>query len=469
MNIFLCHSSAQHDIAHRLALSLEGQGHTVFFDHTDLEKGQEFDGRIREAMGDADLFVFLISPESVADGSYPLAELGMAEKRWPRPDGRVLPILVRPVPIDSIPPYARAVSILKPRGDLVAETSAAIARMSGGRGRRHWKLGAAAAAIVLSLLVWAGYTRMEATRVRNEREEEVRRALTASSLDMEAGQYEAAFRTLSLARQSHSGDERIRRAQEQNAMLWARNIRVVAGKQTFTEIVNTIRPVLSDGVTQSDGAEAADLLAHLGWCEYLLDRETTGGDPVTYFKRAVEKDPRNPYAEAMWGFWNFSTGGSIPDVTDHFDKAASSGREREWVRNLQISTVLLRSSLESEGEAIRVADSMRTEKIAVTNPSRLWNVYYHYLFSGGEETTDFLKVVNGANHLLTFQWLFPESEVREDRTTQHRFMLGRLQEAAGNREAAIESYRWVAEQVKKSPGRIQDRTLEGLKRLSAAR
>jgi hypothetical protein len=467
MIIFLSHSGAQRDMAHRLALSLEGQGHTVFFDHTDLEQGQEFDGRIRQALEDADLFVFLISPESVADGSYPLAELGMAERLWPRPEGRVLPILARPVPIDRIPPYARAVSILKPRGDFVAESAAAVARLAGGGKRRRWKLGGAAALVVLAVLVWLGYTSVEATRVAEEREEEVRRTLAAAGLDIEAGQYEAAFRTLSLARQNNPDDERIRRAHEQNAMLWARNIRVVAGKQTFAEIVNLVRPVLSDGVTQSEGADAADLLAHLGWCEYLLDRETAGGDPVTYFKRAIEKDPQNPYAEAMWGFWNFFKGGSLADVTDHFDRAASTGREREWVRNLQISTLLLRQSSESEGEAVRVADTMRTEKIPVTSPSRLWNVYNHYLFTGGDETANFLKVLSGANHLLTFEWLFPETEVREDRTTQHRFMLGRLQEAAGNRDNALESYRWVAEQVKNSPGRLQDRTIEGLKRLSS--
>src|SRR5687768_7642211 len=131
MNIFLSYSSQQRDIAHRLSLSLEGQGHNVFFDRTDLREGGEFDARIRSAIEAADLFIFLISPESIAPGSYPLAELGMAESLWPHPEGRVLSVLAKPVKMDEVPPYARAVSILKPRGDFVAEVSAAVARIAG--------------------------------------------------------------------------------------------------------------------------------------------------------------------------------------------------------------------------------------------------------------------------------------------------------------------------------------------------
>jgi hypothetical protein len=46
-------------------------------------------------------------------------------------------------------------------------------------------------------------------------------------------------------------------------------------------------------------------------------------------------------------------------------------------------------------------------------------------------------------------------------------MTARLDEAAGNRDAALAAYRQIEQQVKDSPGSLQDRTLEGIRRLTA--
>lgn len=50
--------------------------------------------------------------------------------KWPNPSRRVLPVEVRPVSIAALPPYIRSVSILQPKGDHVAETVAAVDRLS---------------------------------------------------------------------------------------------------------------------------------------------------------------------------------------------------------------------------------------------------------------------------------------------------------------------------------------------------
>ena len=460
MDIFLSYSSAQRDIAHRLALSLEGQGHHVFFDRTDLPQGGEYDARIRDAIEHADLFVFLISPESVAPGSYPRAELGMAERLWPHPAGRVLPVLVAPVTIDAVPPYARAISMLKPQGEVVAEVSAAVARMAS-RGR--WHVAPVVAAVLLLAiagLAWTWYQRAEGARVQ---EVEVAGILSAARLDIEAGQYEAAFEGLAAAQGRFPEEPRLRHAQEDAAMSWAREIRVVAGQRTFADVVGIVRPVLSAGAAGAEGERAADLLAHLGWCEYLLDRETVSGNPETYFRRAVDIDPANPYARAMWGFWNFTEGAGVEQIAEHFEKAASTGRERPWVRNLQISAMLFRPSREHEIEAVRVASTMRKEGVAVEYPNRLWSIMQSQLLYGRGELLDALPA---DELLLTFQWLFPEGSVVEDRRLIHGFMAARLEEAAGNRQRALERYRQLEAELKRTPGSLQDRTLEGIRRLT---
>ncbi|MDP3612679.1 MAG: toll/interleukin-1 receptor domain-containing protein, partial [Rubrivivax sp.] len=111
MKIFLSYPSARRELALRLKLALEAEQHEVFFDRDDLAAGDAFHQPIRDALAASELFIFFVSPESVAAGNYTLAELGQAESNWPRPAGRVLPVLVAPTPRGDIPPYLLAVTL----------------------------------------------------------------------------------------------------------------------------------------------------------------------------------------------------------------------------------------------------------------------------------------------------------------------------------------------------------------------
>src|SRR5256885_8627771 len=106
---FLSYSSEQADAATRIALSLKEDGHAVFHDRSSLPAGEGFDSRIRNAIGESDLFVFLISAASVSPGRYTLTELKFAEQKWGHPAGHVLPVKVEPVAKDAVPAYLRAV------------------------------------------------------------------------------------------------------------------------------------------------------------------------------------------------------------------------------------------------------------------------------------------------------------------------------------------------------------------------
>ena len=76
--IFLSYSSPQSEAATRIELSLKGEGHSVFRDRSALPPGESFDARIRTAIEESDLFIFLISRESVLEGHYTLTELRFA-------------------------------------------------------------------------------------------------------------------------------------------------------------------------------------------------------------------------------------------------------------------------------------------------------------------------------------------------------------------------------------------------------
>jgi hypothetical protein len=129
MKIFLSYVSLDRSTAEAIAFSLRDRGHKVFLDRDDLPVGQGFDERIEGAVKQSEIFVFLISPDSVAEGRYTLTELLFARKKWPSPSGHVLPVRVRATPRDLIPSYLKAVTILEPQGNVAAETSAKVDEM----------------------------------------------------------------------------------------------------------------------------------------------------------------------------------------------------------------------------------------------------------------------------------------------------------------------------------------------------
>lgn len=131
MRLYIAYSGQDTRVAEQVELALLADNHKVFRDHTSLKAGDNYDSLFREALRDADMMVFLISPSSVRQGCYALTELGYARERWPHPAGRVLPVMISPVPTAELPTYLQAVTILEPKGNVAAEVAQAV------RARRH--------------------------------------------------------------------------------------------------------------------------------------------------------------------------------------------------------------------------------------------------------------------------------------------------------------------------------------------
>src|SRR5262245_37107249 len=131
MKVFLSFSSNQRTVAERISLALLAEKHDVFFDRSSLKRGEAFDAPIRHEIQKSDLFVFLITPDSVAKGSYCLSELEFAREKWPHPKGRVLPVMLIETEFERIPVYAKAVTILPINGDAAAEIAAEIEKLAG--------------------------------------------------------------------------------------------------------------------------------------------------------------------------------------------------------------------------------------------------------------------------------------------------------------------------------------------------
>jgi len=131
MKIFITYASEDKPTAESIAFSLRSRGYKVFLDRDDLPPGESYDQQIARAVKSSGILIFLVSPESVAEGRYTLTELRFARQKWPDPSGHVLPVMVRKTPGGQVPPYLKAVTILEPAGNIIAETSATLDRMRG--------------------------------------------------------------------------------------------------------------------------------------------------------------------------------------------------------------------------------------------------------------------------------------------------------------------------------------------------
>ena len=357
MKLFLSYPSAQRPLAERLALALEAEGHAVFIDRSDLAAGEAFHQPLREAIAKADAMVFLVTPDAVKPGSYALAELEIARARWRQPSGRVLPVVVQATPLAALPPYLATVTLLEPRGDLVGETVAAVARLAARRRRWVWAVFAAAGLLVAAAgLGWLQVkTRSEQAADRAARERDL--AFARSALEACRGSSQAT----ALAQLSELGARAAPRpevldAREDCAMRWLREMRA-SGANTFAAQTALVQPVLLQGLARSNGARAADLRAHLGWAEFLRSKEGLPGDPLPHWQQALQDDPGNVYANAMWANQQLQRQPmQWRDAAPLFERALAGGRERAWVRGMQLVATERESTLPY---AVQMLDAMR--------------------------------------------------------------------------------------------------------------
>jgi TIR domain len=477
MKLFLSYPSGQRELAERLTLALEAEGHEAFIDRGELKAGESFHQRLREAILGAEAMVFLVTPDSVRPGSYALAELNIAQQRWRRPGGHVLPVIVSPTPITDLPPYLTAVTVLEPRGDAVAEIVAAVARLDPpSRSRRKWLVGGAAALATVvagSFLVnrQAELAAAETAR-RAVEQRDLAQAVSARELCFTGG-YAVALTQLNELAARGPVQDAVLDAREDCAMRWLRDMRSVPGKQTFSEQVAMAQPLLLQGMARAGTNERkADLRAHIGWGEFLRSRDGIGGvDPVPHWKRALADDPDNVYAHAMWARQLLDRSGRFNEARTHFASAVASGRNNAFVRALQFNTLLVGPN-ENPSYAVTVADEMRRAKETIRSDhrDRFWSNAFGYRMLDADARGAVLSSLPPADLLATFIWLFPGAEVSAERHPLWRFNVATLQANKGDTAAARMGLQSLLAELEANgqAGRLLDETRRSLAQSGSA-
>jgi hypothetical protein len=128
MKIFLSYASEDKHLVEPIYYALV-EKHTVFFDRKSLPPGGNFDTQISKAIQDSDLFIYCISPNAVACGSYTLSEVKFAEKKWTHPKKHILPVMLLETSYAEIPSYIKAVTVLETTGNIAAEVAESVRGM----------------------------------------------------------------------------------------------------------------------------------------------------------------------------------------------------------------------------------------------------------------------------------------------------------------------------------------------------
>jgi HEAT repeat protein len=230
--------------------------------------------------------------------------------------------------------------------------------------------------------------------------------------------------------------------QLQVAMAWLRELEVVS-PATHSEVVDRISPCLYRSVSDAKGTLAADIYAHLGWGNYLKWREGgVAGKIEDNFKKAVEFEPTNPFAQAMWGYWLVIENRQLAEAKAHFQKAFESGREKRFVRHLQLSALEEGGSMENTRELLRISNEIRKAKETATQERRqvLFNhIYGRVVNPRSDMVEETISLLPAPEHLATFIWLTDGIDL--DESVGGGFFHARLTEAAGDFPNAMSLYR----------------------------
>jgi len=315
-----------------------------------------------------------------------------------------------------------------------------------------------------------------------ERRGRVTELQRVASEQQKSGDYAAAWATLDQASKAAEEDggfagliggldkERlaVRTSQEDLAMAWLRDVRIPGGG-SFSTVVDPLAAVVTRGVVSATGVRKADLLGHLGWAYFLKSRDgSTTRSPEENYQQALDIDPSNPFAHAHWGHWIMWQRGSVDEANRHFAAAVASGRERPYVRRIQLAALRLYGSAANENALFHAVDDMRrnNEPIDAVTRRDVYNSYYS-AFNSDPYVQRVVGILPPDEHIATMRALFFGADFDPARVPLRDAMMALLLEAAGRRDESLAAWRGVrAELPRGGDQRVRDRADAAIARLS---
>jgi hypothetical protein len=298
--------------------------------------------------------------------------------------------------------------------------------------------------------------------------------LATAQRQEELGEYSAAMDTLAEILKTSPGNTQALHTQLDVAMAWIEDIRIPRhGRDQVAPqarvIFDRLTPVLEGGLGTAKGYRAADVVAHLGWLNFLKSNITEqGGIMESHFREALRMDPENVYANAMIGEWLLLPPASLEEAKAHFATALKSGKAKAFVRGCQLEGMIYNEEPGVRAELIRVANEMRKDNdpISDANKGRIHS-YFSTTVTTDAELREVVFVAPPDEVWATYEWVSPPlSQASDFDKMERRFIQANIDEVSGKREEALQIYRSLEKEIKDPNVRIAQRVRDAVKRLS---
>lgn len=312
------------------------------------------------------------------------------------------------------------------------------------------------------------------THQRQHRERTAQLALAQTQTAQ--GDYSAAVGTYADLLKSNPLDRDASDSQLNTTMLWAENFSVLVPEgQSATQAaggaLDEIMSILESGLTRSKGTRVADVQAHLGWAHWLnqhIAAREFGPAAEQNLRTALAADPGNVYANAMLGNWLLQNGGSLSGAIQHFDTAVGSGKERAFVRRLQIGGLISFDGPGVRAELMKVADAMRRdgEPLQPDQRRHIFDNCCNAALTEHPELVESLSAVPPQDAWLTYSWLDTSSSSDELQGLTHSYIQANILEISGQRAQALQQCKTLQQELRNQPGALKDAVDASVRRLS---
>lgn len=340
--------------------------------------------------------------------------------------------------------------------------------------------GAISAAISFLLVLNQGTGVVQDFRIHHK---EFREAMQAGEQAENRRDYRAAFDSFKHATDLDPIDRKAQDRQTEAAMLWLEDFDPIpdtsiaddpAEDRSVVDVANLALPVFDKALARARGPAAADILAHVGWANFLRYREGVreGVTVEENFRQALEKDHANVYAHAMWGFWILWHGGDLDAANQQFSAALATGRKKGYVRDLQLAALVHRHNGETDADELRVANEMRKngEPISDRQCHDILDDTIGDRLDEHQRLVAILSVLPAQEMQATFDWLNAGKITSTDEKQAYSpFIAANLLEIAGDRAGALTIYRGLQKDPRTRSITLLSVVNDAIKRLEAGK
>jgi tetratricopeptide (TPR) repeat protein len=313
----------------------------------------------------------------------------------------------------------------------------------------------------------------------HQRHAETQAKLALAQTQAQQGDYQASVQTCADILKADPTNRSALNQQLSTTMLWVENYHVVVSEgKSADDVAGTqideMFAVLDAALTRSTGSQTADVQAHLGWAhwinQHIAEREF-GPAAEQNLRAALAANPSNVYANAMLGNWMLQNGGNVAEANHFLETAASTGKERVYVRRLQIGGLIDLDKTGARAELIKVANDMRNsgENLDEENKKSILNFCFDPILTNREELTESLAAVPPDDAWKTYLWLDDaEKEGRDEkmRLQVRDFIQANLLEVSGKRQESLEKFRALLPELENNGSSIENSVRAAIARLS---